>query len=108
MIIRGMHWFDVIPSGRRSRDVDGKWMIFGPTAEFHGHLEGLDQMVEAGEIKAAKIARKLPGFDVFPEKPCVICVFTADDEAEKSAVKALLQKRLGLTPSSWKSHGSPI
>ncbi|HEU4561955.1 MAG TPA: hypothetical protein VFS20_29280 [Longimicrobium sp.] len=103
MIVRNAQWFDVVPSDGKRREIDGKWLIFGPTAELHRHLEQLDALVEAGEIKAAMVTRKVPSHDLFPEKPCVICVFTADDPAEKAAVKALLQERLGLTPSSWKS-----
>jgi hypothetical protein len=106
MIVKDRIWYDVVPvdMDRTMELVDGKWLYFGETAELHAMLKGLDELVEAGEILAAKVARKLPDFDPFPDKPCVLCVYTSDDPIEKERVKALLSERLGVSVRIWKSE----
>ena len=105
MILQNEYWYDVVPSdpGRRIKNITGKWLIFGPTEQLHSCVPHLDKLVESGDVPAAKVARKLPEFDPFPDAPCVICAFTSDDAAEKDRVKRVLQERCGLDVTNWKS-----
>ncbi len=108
MIYQNEYWYDIVPSiyddEKKIGSIDGKWLYFDDTEKLHALLEDLNLLVESGEIRAAKIARKLPEFDPFPEKPCVLCVFTSNNREEKERVKALLKTRLGISVDLWKSE----
>ena len=103
MILQNNYWYDVVPTVHEAGKIDGKWLFFGETKKIHYMLGALDELVESGQIRGAKVARKLPGIDPFPEKPCVLCVYTSEDSKEKEAVKQLLQRELGIEVKSWKS-----
>ena len=92
MILQDDYWFDILPSHRRTTRAEGKWLHFGPTATLHSWVDQLDELVEADKLLAAKIARKQPGIDPFPEKPCVLCVYTSDDVASKKEARTILNK----------------
>ena len=66
MILEGDYWYDIVPVTRAAESIDGKWLFFDETPKLHALLPELNRLVEAGKIKAAKIARKLPGRDPFP------------------------------------------
>jgi len=102
MIMQNEIWIDIIPS-MGTPAVDGKWLYFGPTAELHSMVDRLNRLVEEGNLDAAKIARKLPNIDPFPDKPCVLCVFTSNDDTSKSHAKKLLKDEFGINVSTWKS-----
>lgn len=85
-------------------EIGGKWLYFDQTEKLHSLLEDLNAIVEAGGIRSAKVARKLPNVDPFPEKQCVLCVFTSNDKEEKDRVKSLLKAQLGISVSVWKSE----
>ena len=73
MIYQNAVWYDILPDDLIwDDDIAGKWLYFDDTRKIHALLEDLDRLVEAGAIKAAKVARKLPEFDPFPENPCVL------------------------------------
>jgi hypothetical protein len=80
----------------------GKWLCFGKKAEIHRYAREINELVEAGVFRIAKMSRKLPEYDCFPDKHCVLCVYTSDDEEEKQAVKRRL-KSIGLYPVKWKA-----
>jgi hypothetical protein len=103
MILQDDHWFDILPSHRRTTRAEGKWLHFGPTATLHSWLDRLDALVETDRLLAAKIARKLPGIDPFPDKPCVMCIYTASDAASKSSAKQILNEALKIDVTVWKS-----
>jgi len=109
MILQNDYWFDIISSrGVASWDIDGKWLYWGPTEEVHLWLERLNGLVESGKIAAAKVARKLPGIDPFPNKPCVLCVFTSRDESVKENVRVLLKANFNIDVKAWKSEEQTI
>lgn len=105
MILRNAYWFDILPSrpNRGLKTPDGKWLYFGPTHELHAWLERIDRLVEQGKIRSAKIARKLPEFDPFPDKPCVMCAFTTDDPQSKENARQVLKAELNIDVTVWKS-----
>jgi hypothetical protein len=104
MILQNDYWYDILPSSDYGKDpIDGKWLYFDETKKLHALLDDLDALVESGGIKAAKIARKIPGIDPFPEKQCVLCIFTSNNKTEKEKVKGLLKARLNISVSVWKS-----
>jgi len=104
LILQNGYWYDIVPTTKGKGRIDGKWLFFDETKKLHALAEDLDRLVEAGQIRAAKIARKLPTHDPFPEKQCVLCVFTSDDPEEKETVKALLQSEFGINVTAWKSE----
>ena len=106
MVFQNDYWFDILPLIRDERegDIAGKWLVFGPTAELHSLVEKVDALVESGGLRAAKIARKIPDFDPFPDAQCVLCAFTSNNSAEKERVRLLLNKALGLETTIWKSE----
>ena len=104
MILQNDYWYDILPTTKGKGRIEGKWLFFDETSKLHALAEDLDRLVEGGQIRAAKIARKLPAHDLFPEKPCVLCVFTSDDPEEKETVKALLQSEFGIDVTAWKSE----
>jgi hypothetical protein len=105
MIFQDEYWFNVLPSrGRSSASLDGKWLYFGPTNELHSWLDRLNKLVEDDQIPAAKVARKLPGSDPFPDKPCVLCAFTAGDEVSKAHTQQVLRDAFNIEVSVWKSN----
>jgi hypothetical protein len=105
MIIQNNHWYDILPKDLSTlKPIAGKWLYFGETPKIHALLDDLDRLVESGMIPAAKIARKLPDYDLFPENPCVLCVFTTHEPEEKEQVKHLLKDRLGVSVKVWKSE----
>jgi hypothetical protein len=104
MIYQNAIWYDILPSDLSwDEDIAGKWLYFDDTQKIHALLEDLDRLVEAGDIRAAKVARKLPEFDPFPENSCVLCVFTSNDPNEKKRVKKLLKDRFDISVVCWKS-----
>lgn len=105
MILQDQYWFNVQTSAptRNAHAITGKWLIFGATEELHALLPRLDQLVESRDLPAAKVARKLPGLDPFPDAPCVMCAFTSDDPGEKERVKQLLNHEFAFDVSVWKS-----
>lgn len=105
MILQNDYWFDIVPSrGGYGVTIAGKWLHFGPTPELHSWLERLERLVEDGRIAAAKVARKLPGLDPFPDKPCVVCVFTAGDELSKQHSRQAFETEFKVKVSIWKSE----
>lgn len=104
MILQNDYWYDIVPTTKGEGRIDGKWLFFDETKKLHTLAEDLDRLVESGQIRAAKIARKLPAHDPFPEKPCVLCVFTSADPEEKETVRALLQSEFGINVTAWKSE----
>lgn len=105
MIIQDRYWINVVPQNwPQGYAVDGKWLFFGDTNRLHQYALKIDEMVESGELHSAKIARKLPDTDPFPEKPCVICFFTSADANERARVKLALELRLGISVTAWKSE----
>jgi len=104
LILQNDYWYDIVPTTKGKGRIDGKWLFFDETNKIHALAEKLDRLVEDGQVLAAKIARKLPAHDPFPEKPCVLCVFTSDDPEEKERVKALLQSEFGIDVTAWKSE----
>jgi hypothetical protein len=105
MILQNEYWFDVVPSRREPKaTLAGKWLHFGPTALLHSWLERIDRLVEGGQIAAAKVARKLPESDPFPNKPCVVCVFTPADEQSKERARQVLKREFDIDVSVWKSE----
>jgi hypothetical protein len=109
MILQNTYWFDIIHRSSASPpSIDGKWLYWGRTEELHSWLERLNDLVESGKIAAAKVARKLPGLDPFPNKPCVLCVFTSGDENTKETVRALLKDNFNIDVTVWKSEEQTI
>jgi hypothetical protein len=109
MILQNDYWFDILPSrGEPDTTIDGKWLHFGPTHELHSWLERLDRLVEHGQIHAAKVARKLPRVDPFPNKPCVLCVFTPGDERSREHARQVLKSEFNIDVSVWKSEEQTI
>ncbi len=106
MILQNNYWFTIVPSQRTNSDksIAGKWLFFAETAVLQGWLEEFDHLVEIGTFRAAKVARKLPNYDPFPDKPCVLCVFTSAKSAEKEKVKKALKKHFNISVSIWKSN----
>lgn len=105
MILENNYWFDVVPANQPDEPrIAGKWLVFGSTTDLHALVEKVDDLVEAGHLSAAKIARKKPGFDRFPESQCVLCAFTSSDPADKERVRGLLSRELGLEATAWKSE----
>lgn len=105
MIFQDQYWYDILPSSGYGMDpIDGKWLYFGDTKKLHALLDDLNTIVESGDLPAAKIARKIPGIDPFPEKQCVLCVFTSNDKTEKERIKNLLKTKLGISVKVWKSE----
>src|SRR5215210_2892306 len=103
MISQNEYWYNIDSGSEQRQRVTGKWLFFDDKEKLHALVGDLDRLVEAGAIPAAKVAVKHPDFDPFPEKPCVLCVFTSDDTLEKERVKELLKKELGISVSVWKS-----
>ena len=89
MILQNDYWYDILPTTKGKGRIEGKWLFF--TSKLHALTEDLDRLVEGGQIRAAKIARKLPAHDPFPEKACVLCVFTSDDPEEKQRSRGTSQ-----------------
>jgi hypothetical protein len=105
MISKNNYWCEVFPVyDDGSLSVGGKWLYFDEVEKVHSFLETLNQLVESGSLQGAKIARKLPEFDPFPEKPCVLCVYTTSYPDDKERVRELLRERLGISVSLWKSE----
>ena len=86
----------------------GKWLYFGEKDRLHSWLPRLDVLVERRSLMAAKISRKDPKFDLFPHKPCVLCVFTADDDNERAQAKQLLAREFGIEVKTWKSDAQTM
>lgn len=106
MITEDPYWINILPSNYDhtiSESITGKWLYFDDTEKLHSLAFKIDSFVESGAIRSAKIARKIPQFDLFPQKPCVLCVFTSDDPSEKERVKNLLKSQFGITVQAWKS-----
>lgn len=104
MIIKSPVWFDVVPTKQRATNAEiGKWLYFGEKALLHGWLPRLDELIEAGELRAAKVSRKDADSDPFPHKPCVVCVYTTDTEKEKAHAKRVLAREFGVEVTTWKS-----
>lgn len=105
MVLQNNYWFDIVPSKLEDSrpDIAGKWLVFGPTETLHALVQRIDALVESGRLPAAKIARKIPEFDPFPDSPCVLCAFTSDRAREKENVQLLLTEELGLETTLWKS-----
>jgi hypothetical protein len=104
MILQNAYWYDIVPSHDDGSDaIEGKWLHFGPTEVLHSWVGHLDRLVESRQIYAAKVARKLPGIDPFPDKPCVLCAFTPASYDAKERVRQVLMKELGVSVSLWKS-----
>jgi len=87
MIYKDTTWINIVPTDpgerdRRAAAVTGKWLCFGPTEELHLFPPLLEKLVQKGELRLMKIARKDPVTDPFPYKECVMCVFTSDDQDE--------------------------
>src|SRR4051794_11648308 len=100
MILQNEHWFDVMPSrDALGTAIEGKWLHFGPTQELHSWLKRLDLLVENRQIAAAKVARKLPGVDAFPDKECVLCVFTPGDKESKERARQILKGEFNIDVS---------
>jgi hypothetical protein len=109
MIYQSPYWYDIVPSsGARRGEIAGKWLYFDKTEKLHQLLGDLNAIAESGRIRAAKVARKLPEVDPFPEKECVLCIFTSSDKEEKETVKKLLKDELGISVSVWKSDEQTI
>jgi hypothetical protein len=109
MIREDQVWYNVTPKDYASTDAEiGKWLYFGEKNVLHSWLPRLNELVEAGELRAAKISRKDPRWDPFPHKPCVLCAFTANDEQEKTRVKRLLAIEFGIDVSTWKSDAQTL
>src|SRR5713101_5198578 len=71
VILQDQYWYDILPSsGSGMNPIDGKWLYFDDTKKVHALLDDLNALVESADIPAAKIARKIPAIDPFPEKPC--------------------------------------
>jgi len=104
-------WYEIVLSPHNLDDgvktilsrITGKWLYFGPTVDLHALIPAIDKLVEAKQIRAAKIAKKHPQHDPFPHKPCVLCVYTSDDADEQRAAKHLLREELEISVSAWKS-----
>lgn len=104
MIYQSSYWYDIVPSSDARRGkITGKWLYFDKTEKLHQLLGALNVIVESGRIRAAKVARKLPEIDPFPEKQCVLCIYTSSDKEEKETVKKLLADELSISVSVWKS-----
>ena len=105
MVLQDNYWFDIVPSHEDPQilSIAGKWLVFGSTTDLHSVVKKVDALVESGSLPAAKIARKISGFDPFPDSPCVLCAFTSDSPAEKERVKLLLKQALNLEATVWKS-----
>lgn len=103
MITQSNVWLYMKP-GRRIdySKLTGKWLCFGKKEKIHGYIDEINSLAERGIFRAAKISRKLPEHDHFPNKSCVLCVYTSSDEKEKEAVQKKL-KSMGLWPAKWKS-----
>ena len=107
MILQNRVWYDIIPSfnwGEVSMPITGKWLYFGDRTFIHSLLPILDDLVEKGEIRSVKISRKIPEYDPFPEKKCVMCVFTSERQEEKEGIKLLLKNKFGIEVNIWKSE----
>lgn len=108
MILIDQYWYNVMPSQDETEgsfeSITGKWLCFGDKSFMHSLLPSLNDLVEKGEIRAAKISRKIPKYDLFPDKACVMCVFTSKDQSEKDRIKKLLKGRFGLETTIWKSE----
>jgi len=103
MIIEGKFWYDVIRKDDQPTNA-GKWLYFGEKAALVSWLPKLNELVDRGELRAAKISRKDPRWDPFPHKPCVLCVFTTNDEMEKLHSKQVLSTEFGIVVNTWKSN----
>ena len=103
MIIEGQVWYEVVPKDRPTNAEVGKWLYFGEKAVLHSWLQRLNELVEHGILRAAKISRKDPRWDPFPHKPCVLCVYTTDNEEEKAHARHLLATEFGVEVRTWKS-----
>jgi hypothetical protein len=104
LILQDQYWYNVrASSDANSEGITGKWLIFGPTEELHALLPRINELVESGALRAAKVARKLPGIDPFPDVQCVMCAYTSDDPAEKDRVRNLLVEEFRFEISIWKS-----
>jgi hypothetical protein len=100
MIYQSPYWYDIVSgSGAQRGKIAGKWLYFDKTEKLHQLLDDLNVIVESGRIRAVKVARKLPEVDPFPEKQCVLCVYTSGDKEEKETVKKLLENELGISVS---------
>jgi hypothetical protein len=105
MIQADNHWFHIF-----SKDINpllgitGKWLHFDDTEHIHRIVNDIDKLVENGSIRLVKVARKLPEYDPFPDKPCVLCAFTSDDKEEKIRVKNILRETFGILVKVWKSE----
>lgn len=108
MITESRIWINIGASDqRRNADIrtkiKGKWLVFGETAELNLFRDLINTLVEEGDLRAAKIARKDPEHDPFPYKDCVLYVFTSDDGDEKQRTFERL-RQIVLEPASWKSE----
>jgi len=112
MITEDSVWIHIVPSDPAARqragsDVDGKWLCFGPKEHLHACCDSLNRLVEQGALRAAKIARKDPRTDPFPNRECVLCAYTSSDPEEKKAVAKRLRE-IGLRPARWKSEAETL
>lgn len=105
MILQDQYWYSIWPTaaGPSGDAITGKWLVFGPTEELHALLPRLNELIESGALRGAKVARKLPGIDPFPDAPCVVCAYTSDDAAEKERIKQRLIEEFSFDVSIWKS-----
>ena len=72
----------------------------------HSYVKKLNQYVESGELRAAKVAMKHPDYDPFPEKDCVMCIFTTGSKEHKDNTKAFIKEKFRIEPAAWKSEGA--
>lgn len=105
MILANNVWYDIISTTNHSeRKIDGKWLYFGDKELIHSWIDKLHALVEVGGLKAIKVSRKIPEYDPFPQKPCVVCFFTSDDANEKEKTKSLILKEFDINVHIWKSE----
>jgi hypothetical protein len=106
MIYENPYWIVIYPKNNPelTRTITGKWLYFDHHKEnIFSLIDELDQLVETGVFREVKISRKNPETDPFPEKPCVLCVFTSDDPDEKERVKNILKDNFNFSVDLWKS-----
>ncbi|MEN0049217.1 MAG: hypothetical protein AAF806_19310 [Bacteroidota bacterium] len=109
MIYSDNIWYTLLmKEGQLNLEIDGKWLLFGQKNVFHSWLEKMNCLVESKKIKAIKVSRKLPEFDPFPQKPCVICFYTSDSPEEKQTIKNLILNEFNIEVFIWKSDRDTI
>ena len=106
MIWRTNYWYEIWPLDYEERPgrTAGKWLYFGEKDILHSYVKKLNQYVESGELRAAKVAMKHPDYDPFPEKYCVMCIFTTGSKEHKDNTKAFIKEKFRIEPAAWKSE----